>query len=102
MLIRYRSVVAELIDLARQQGVNEDSVVRQRRAEAVTGSRLLAMALERIMASVLNGEEPGPRHRRRDSYLPPSNNACTNWPSTSLVRHARRGRRSQPQAGRWT
>jgi alkylation response protein AidB-like acyl-CoA dehydrogenase len=60
MVVRYRRVVAELIDLAREQGLNEDPVVRQRLADAVTGSKLLAMTFERIMASVLNGEEPGP------------------------------------------
>jgi alkylation response protein AidB-like acyl-CoA dehydrogenase len=60
MVVRYRRVVAELIDLAREQGLNEDPIVRQRLAEAVTGSRLLAMTFERIMASVLKGEEPGP------------------------------------------
>jgi len=60
MVVRYRRVVAELIDLARDQGLNQDPVIRQRLAEAVTGSRLLAMTFERIMASVLKGEEPGP------------------------------------------
>jgi alkylation response protein AidB-like acyl-CoA dehydrogenase len=60
MVIRYRRVVAELIDLAREQGLNEDPVVRERLAEVVTGCRLLAMTFERIMASVLKGDEPGP------------------------------------------
>ena len=34
--------------------------MRQRLADAVTGSRLLGMTFERVMASVLRGEEPGP------------------------------------------
>jgi alkylation response protein AidB-like acyl-CoA dehydrogenase len=60
MVVRYRRVVAELIELARERDLNQDPVVRQRLAEVVTGSRLLGMTFERIMASVLKGEEPGP------------------------------------------
>jgi alkylation response protein AidB-like acyl-CoA dehydrogenase len=60
MVIRYRRVVAELIDLARERGLATDPVVRQRLADVVIGSKLLGMTFERIMASVLRGEEPGP------------------------------------------
>jgi alkylation response protein AidB-like acyl-CoA dehydrogenase len=59
MVIRYQRVVAELIDLARERGLSSDPVVRQRLADVVIGSKLLGMTFERIMASVLRGEEPG-------------------------------------------
>jgi alkylation response protein AidB-like acyl-CoA dehydrogenase len=59
MVVRYRRVVAELIDLARGRGLARDPVIRQRLADAVIGSRLLGMSFERIMGSVLRGEEPG-------------------------------------------
>jgi len=60
MVVRYRRVVAELVDLARHRGLADDPVVRQRLADAVISSRLLGMTFERIMANVLRGGEPGP------------------------------------------
>ena len=59
MVIRYQRVVDELLQLARRTGRADDPVVRQRLADIVIGSRLMAMTFERVMARVLDGSEPG-------------------------------------------
>jgi alkylation response protein AidB-like acyl-CoA dehydrogenase len=60
MVVKYRRVVAELLDLARSEGVDADPRMRQQLAELVIGARLLAMTFERVMANVLRGTDPGP------------------------------------------
>jgi alkylation response protein AidB-like acyl-CoA dehydrogenase len=60
MVVKYRRVVAELLELARSEGPAADPLLRQQLAELVIGSRLLAMTFERVMANVLRGADPGP------------------------------------------
>jgi alkylation response protein AidB-like acyl-CoA dehydrogenase len=60
MVVKYRRVVAELLELARSEGILRDPLMRQQLAELVIGARLLAMTFERVMANVLRGADPGP------------------------------------------
>jgi alkylation response protein AidB-like acyl-CoA dehydrogenase len=60
LVVKYRRVVSELIELAQSRGLCDDPRVRQQLAAAVIGSRLLAIAFERVMANLLSGGEPGP------------------------------------------
>lgn len=57
--LRYRRIVDELVDLARDHRVHHDLVMRQRLAEAVTGVRLLGWNGARVLDEVLRGGEPG-------------------------------------------
>jgi alkylation response protein AidB-like acyl-CoA dehydrogenase len=59
MVIRYRRVVDELMQLARHTSRSDDPVIRQRLADVVIGSRLMAMTFERVMTHVHAGSDPG-------------------------------------------
>jgi len=58
--MRYRRIVDELYDLARECGRNTDPGVRQRLAAVEIDVRLIALNNMRTLASVLDGDEPGP------------------------------------------
>lgn len=58
--MRYRRIVDELFDLARECGRNTDPVIRQRLAAIEIDVRLLALNNMRTLADVLHGAEPGP------------------------------------------
>jgi len=58
--IRYRRVVDDLCELAREQGRADDPIVRQELAKLVTAVRLLGLNGARVLSQVLRGEEPGP------------------------------------------
>jgi alkylation response protein AidB-like acyl-CoA dehydrogenase len=58
--LRFTREVAALLDLARERGLTDDPVVRQRLAEAYTGLEIMRMNSLRSMAKVLAGGAPGP------------------------------------------
>ncbi len=58
--MRYRRIVDELHQLARECGRNTDPVIRQRLAAIEVDVRLIALNNMRTLASVLDGSEPGP------------------------------------------
>jgi alkylation response protein AidB-like acyl-CoA dehydrogenase len=58
--MRYRRVVDELHELARQCGRNTDSAMRQRLAAIEVDVRLIALNNMRTLAGVLGGSDPGP------------------------------------------
>jgi alkylation response protein AidB-like acyl-CoA dehydrogenase len=59
-VLRYRRVVAELIELSRERGLNSDPLIRQRLARVHTGCEVLITTSRRIVADLLRGGEPGP------------------------------------------
>ncbi len=58
--MRYRRIVDELYDLARDCGRNTDPVIRQRLAAIEIDVRLIELNNLRTLASVVDGAEPGP------------------------------------------
>jgi alkylation response protein AidB-like acyl-CoA dehydrogenase len=58
--MRYRRIVNELYDLARECGRNTDAVIRQRLAAIEIDVRLIELNNLRTLASVVDGAEPGP------------------------------------------
>jgi alkylation response protein AidB-like acyl-CoA dehydrogenase len=58
--MRYRRIVDELYDLARDCGRNTDPVIRQRLAAIEIDVRLIELNNLRTLVSVVDGAEPGP------------------------------------------
>lgn len=58
--MRYRRIVDELYELARQCGRNTDPVMRDRLAAIEVDVRLITLNNMRILASARSGSEPGP------------------------------------------
>lgn len=58
--MRYRRIVDELHELARECGRTQDAWMRQRLAGIEVDVRLIALNTMRTLATVLGGEEPGP------------------------------------------
>jgi alkylation response protein AidB-like acyl-CoA dehydrogenase len=58
--MRYRRIVDELHELARQCGRNTDAAMRQRLAATEVEVRLITLNSMRTLASALGGAEPGP------------------------------------------
>jgi alkylation response protein AidB-like acyl-CoA dehydrogenase len=57
---RYRRIVDELFDLARQTGQIDDPLTRQRLAHSLIGARVLTANAARTLGAVLSGGDPGP------------------------------------------
>lgn len=58
--MRYRRIVDELHELARECGRNSEPVIRQRLADIELDVRLIALNNTRTLAAVLDGSDPGP------------------------------------------
>jgi alkylation response protein AidB-like acyl-CoA dehydrogenase len=58
--MKYRRIVDELYDLARECGRNTDAVIRQRLAAIEIDVRLIELNNLRTLASVVDGADPGP------------------------------------------
>lgn len=58
--MRYRRIVDELHELARECGRNSEPVIRQRLASIELDVRLIALNNTRTLAAVLDGSDPGP------------------------------------------
>jgi alkylation response protein AidB-like acyl-CoA dehydrogenase len=56
----YQRIVNELIELARERGVNNDLLIRQQLAQAVIDVRLLYVGGARMISSIIETGEPGP------------------------------------------
>lgn len=57
---RYRRVLSELIELARERGITADPIVRDRLAALVVRSRIMRYNALRIVDSIVRNGEPGP------------------------------------------
>jgi alkylation response protein AidB-like acyl-CoA dehydrogenase len=56
----YDRIVAELIELARDRGVSEEPLVRQRLAQLSGAQRIMVMNAARTIATIARDGEPGP------------------------------------------
>jgi alkylation response protein AidB-like acyl-CoA dehydrogenase len=97
---RYRRVLDDLIDLARERGVTRDPLVRDRFADLETRVRIMQYTGMRTIADIMARGEPGPASSIARLFIVIVEQDLHEFAVDILGPHALLGR-SDPRAGRW-